>query len=155
MTANQCDEPARAEFQRVQFEIRIGRDPGEALSATATRMASKDFDWVVAAIQINREIGGELAVVLDNVAETIRERQKMHRQIRVLTAEGANLRLHTHRVTNFSRRSTEHHERRIFRPAASVVRAVARHLCRRHDDDRLVLDAPPRQGTDVRVGRWN
>ena len=86
--SNQCDEPARAEFQRVQFEIRIGRDPGEALSATATRMASKDFDWVVAAIQINREIGGELAVVLDNVAETIRERQKMHRQIRVLTAEG-------------------------------------------------------------------
>ena len=86
--SNQCDEPARAEFQRVQFEIRIGRDPSDALAATATRMASKDFNWVVAAIQINREIGGELSVVLETVADTIRERQKMNRQIRVLTSEG-------------------------------------------------------------------
>ena len=86
--SNQCDEPARAEFQRIQFEIRIGRDPSDALAATATRMASKDFDWVVSAIQINREIGGELSAVLENVADTIRERQKMNRQIRVLTSEG-------------------------------------------------------------------
>jgi tight adherence protein B len=86
--AEQADEPARTEFQRVQFEARIGRDPSEALRGVAERMASTDFDWVVAAIDINREIGGELAQILDHVAETIRERQRLHRQIRTLTAEG-------------------------------------------------------------------
>jgi tight adherence protein B len=86
--AEQADEPSRSEFQRVQFEARIGRDPSEALRGVAERMASADFDWVVAAIDINREIGGELAQILDHVAETIRERQRLHRQIRTLTAEG-------------------------------------------------------------------
>lgn len=88
VVANQSAEPARTEFQRVLFEVRIGRDAGEALTAAAERMQSKDFDWVVGALQINREIGGELAQVLESVAETVRERQTLHRQIRTLTAEG-------------------------------------------------------------------
>ncbi len=86
--ANQSNEPAASEFKRVLFEIRIGRDPGEALTATAERMKSRDFDWVVSAIQINREVGGELALILETLGETVRERQKMRRQIRSLTAEG-------------------------------------------------------------------
>jgi Flp pilus assembly protein TadB len=86
--AERSDEPTRGEFQRVQFEARIGRDPSEALHAVADRMASTDFEWVVAAIDINREIGGELAQVLDHVAETIRERARLRRQIQTLTAEG-------------------------------------------------------------------
>jgi tight adherence protein B len=86
--AERSDEPSRGEFHRVQFETRIGRDPSEALRALAERMASTDFEWVVAAIDINREIGGELAQILDHVAETIRERARLHRQIRTLTAEG-------------------------------------------------------------------
>ncbi|HEX6421801.1 MAG TPA: type II secretion system F family protein, partial [Acidimicrobiales bacterium] len=52
------------------------------------RMRSDDFDWVVGAIEINREVGGDLAAILDNVAETIRERQRLNRQVRALTAEG-------------------------------------------------------------------
>jgi tight adherence protein B len=88
VAANQSSEPTRGELQRVLFEVRIGRDPGDALSAAATRMASADFTWVVSAMQINREVGGELAVVLENIAETVRERQRLRRQIRVLTAEG-------------------------------------------------------------------
>lgn len=88
VAASQVADPARTELQRVLFEVRIGRDPGEALEAMATRMNSADFNWVVAAMQINREIGGELASVLENVAETVRERQRLRRQIRVLTAEG-------------------------------------------------------------------
>jgi tight adherence protein B len=43
---------------------------------------------VVGAIEINREVGGDLATIMDNVAETIRERQRLHRQMRALTAEG-------------------------------------------------------------------
>jgi len=88
LAATQIDDPARTELQRVLFEVRIGRDPGDALQAAADRMNSSDFNWVVAAMQINREVGGELAVVLENVAETVRERQRLRRQIRVLTAEG-------------------------------------------------------------------
>jgi tight adherence protein B len=88
VAANQSPEPTRSELQRVQFESRIGRDPGEALQSVADRMNSQDFNWVVSAMQINREVGGELALVLDNVGETVRERQKLRRQINVLTAEG-------------------------------------------------------------------
>ncbi|MFM8266591.1 MAG: type II secretion system F family protein [Ilumatobacteraceae bacterium] len=88
VAANQSEEPARSELQRVMFEVRIGRDPGEALLAAAERMDSPDFSWVVSAMQINREVGGELAVVLENVAETVRERQRLARQVQVLTAEG-------------------------------------------------------------------
>jgi tight adherence protein B len=84
----EASEPARAEFRRVLLETRVGRDPGDALAAVAERMRSDDFTWVVSAIDINREVGGDLPAILDNVADTIRERQRVHRQIRALTAEG-------------------------------------------------------------------
>lgn len=86
--ANQAAAPARDEFRRVTFETRVGRDLDDALAATAARMRSPDFDWVVSAFEINREVGGELAQVLDNVAATVRERQELAREIRTLTAEG-------------------------------------------------------------------
>ncbi len=86
--ANQVAEPARAELQRVLLEVRIGRDPTEALQSLAKRIRSRDFEWVVAAIHINREVGGELAVILENVGETVRERQQLARQVQTLTAEG-------------------------------------------------------------------
>jgi tight adherence protein B len=51
-------------------------------------VGGEDFDWVVQAIDIHREVGGDLAEVLDNVAETIRERNQLRRQVKALTAEG-------------------------------------------------------------------
>jgi tight adherence protein B len=86
--AQEAHEPARSEFRRVLLEIRVGRDPSAALHALSDRMRSQDFEWVVGAIEINREIGGDLAAVLDSTGETIRERQKVYRQMRALTAEG-------------------------------------------------------------------
>ncbi len=86
--AQEAAEPARTEFRRVLLEIRVGRDLSAALRALSDRMRSQDFAWVVGAIEINREIGGDLAAVLDSTAETIRERQRVHRQVRALTAEG-------------------------------------------------------------------
>ena len=86
--AQEAEEPSRDEFRRVLLEIRVGRDASEALDAMAARMASKDFEWVVGAIDINREVGGDLALTLDNVAETIRERQNLARHVSALTAEG-------------------------------------------------------------------
>ncbi len=66
----------------------IGRDPSAALAAVSSRMSSRDFEWVVSAININREVGGDLATILETVAETVRERQQLARQVRTLTAEG-------------------------------------------------------------------
>jgi tight adherence protein B len=86
--AQEAAEPARTEFRRVLLEIRVGRDLSAALRALSDRMRSQDFEWVVGAIEINREIGGDLAAVLDSTAETIRERQRVFRQMRALTAEG-------------------------------------------------------------------
>jgi tight adherence protein B len=84
----EASEPARSEFRRVLLEVRVGRDPGDSLRALADRMGSDDFDWVVGAIDINRDVGGDLAMILDNVAETIRERQRLQRQVKTLSAEG-------------------------------------------------------------------
>jgi tight adherence protein B len=51
-------------------------------------VGSPDFRWAVLAVNIQREVGGNLAEILDNVADTLRERAMIRRQIRVLTAEG-------------------------------------------------------------------
>jgi tight adherence protein B len=66
----------------------MGRDLSDAMHALADRMDSKDLEWVVSAIDINRETGGNLSEILNTVAVTIRERQRMSRHVRTLTAEG-------------------------------------------------------------------
>ena len=58
------------------------------MHALAQRMNSKDLEWVVSAIDINRDTGGNLSEILTTVSVTIRERQRMARHIRTLTAEG-------------------------------------------------------------------
>jgi tight adherence protein B len=86
--AKEIAQPAAAEFQRVVAEIRLGRGAEDALEALAERVGSADFRWAVLAVNIQREVGGNLAEILDNVSDTLRERATMRRQIRVLTAEG-------------------------------------------------------------------
>ncbi len=51
-------------------------------------MESQDFNWVVMAVRIQREVGGNLAELLTTVSETLREREYLRRQVRVLSAEG-------------------------------------------------------------------
>ena len=58
------------------------------MHALAERMGSKDLDWIVSAIDINRDTGGNLSEVLQKVSTTIRERGRIGRQVRTLTAEG-------------------------------------------------------------------
>lgn len=88
LLANESPEPTAAEFRRVLIETRIGRDLVDALHRVAERTNSTDFGWAARAIGINRELGGDLAEVLDNVAETIRDRCQIARQVRSLSAEG-------------------------------------------------------------------
>ncbi len=87
-TAQEAEAPTSEEFARIVNETRIGRDLGEALENTASRMKSEDFRWVAQAIAINREAGGNLSEVLDQVGHTIRERNQIRRQVKVLAAEG-------------------------------------------------------------------
>jgi tight adherence protein B len=70
------------------MEVRLGRDVGDTLRALGERVESEDFDFVVQAIDIHREVGGDLAEVLTNVAGTIRDRNRVRLQIKTLTAEG-------------------------------------------------------------------
>ena len=86
--AQESESPTADEFARVVNETRIGRDLGDALENTAVRMHSDDFRWVAQAIAINREVGGSLSGVLDQVAHTIRERNEIRRQVKSLAAEG-------------------------------------------------------------------
>jgi tight adherence protein B len=86
--ARESEAPMSEEMSRVVIETRIGRDVSEALEATAERMDNEDFEWVARAISIHRELGGDLAEILDNVAKTIRERARLRAQVRALTAEG-------------------------------------------------------------------
>jgi tight adherence protein B len=86
--AEEAEEPARSEFAHVLVESRLGRDLSDAMRALAQRMGSKDLEWVVAAIDINRDTGGNLSEILNTVGATIRERQRMARQVDTLTAEG-------------------------------------------------------------------
>lgn len=81
-------EPLRSEFNRALVETRLGVAPDDALEAIATRMHSTDFRWVVMAIRIQRDVGGNLSELLDTVSGTLRERSRLHRQVEVLSAEG-------------------------------------------------------------------
>jgi tight adherence protein B len=80
--------PISVEFARIVNETRVGRDLGDALDEVAERMGSDDFRWIAQAIAIHREVGGNLAEVLDTVGHTIRERNAIRRQVKVLSAEG-------------------------------------------------------------------
>lgn len=80
--------PAREELNRVVAEARLGRDYIDAMAAAAVRTQSTDLKWVVEAMEINRDVGGDVSELLDTVAETIRERVMLQRMIAALSAEG-------------------------------------------------------------------
>lgn len=86
--AGEAEAPTTEEFSRIINETRLGRDLGEALDDAALRMRSDDFSWVAQAIAIHREVGGNLADVLDQVGQTIRERSQIRGQVKALSAEG-------------------------------------------------------------------
>jgi tight adherence protein B len=80
--------PISVEFNRALIEARLGLVPEDALEGIAERTGSQDFSWIVLAIRIQRDVGGNLAELLSTVAETLRERQRLRRQVRALSAEG-------------------------------------------------------------------
>nr|WP_066293200.1 type II secretion system F family protein [Arthrobacter sp. B6] len=87
-SAQESDVPMSEELSRIINETRIGRDLGESMVDVSKRTGSEDFSWISQAIEIHREVGGDLAEVLDHVGETIRDRNQITRQVKALSAEG-------------------------------------------------------------------
>jgi tight adherence protein B len=86
--AAEAPNPTSREFGRAIAEARLGRPVVQALQGITTRTQSQDFEWAVMAIEIQREVGGNLAEVLQTVSETMRHRNRLKGEIRALTAEG-------------------------------------------------------------------
>ena len=72
----------------VVTEAQLGKPVEEAMSAAAERMDSPDFAWAVMAVNIQREVGGNLAELLMTVSETMTARERLAREVNALTAEG-------------------------------------------------------------------
>lgn len=88
MVSREMQPPISEEFYRVLREINLGVTTDEAMNHMAERINSVDLDLVVTAVLIQRQIGGNLTEILDNIANTIRERVKIAGHIRTLTAQG-------------------------------------------------------------------
>jgi tight adherence protein B len=81
-------EPTATEFKRVVQEVQLGLDVEDALEHLLNRVESEDLDLVVTAVNIQREVGGNLAEILETISHTIRERIKLKGEIRVMTSQG-------------------------------------------------------------------
>jgi tight adherence protein B len=81
-------EPVAGEFNRALAEIRLGGELEDALDRVATRNNSRDLGWLVMAIRIQREVGGNLSEVMETAVSTMRERGRLFRHVRALSAEG-------------------------------------------------------------------
>ncbi len=88
LVASEARPPASEEFERVVRENRFGIPVEDALERLVDRMESDDLDLVVTAVLIQRQVGGRLSEILDQISSTIRERVKIQGQIRALTAQG-------------------------------------------------------------------
>lgn len=86
--ATELPPPVSVEFERVVQEVRLGLSVPQALSNMERRVPSEDLDLVITAVNIQREVGGNLAEVLDTISFTIRERVRIKGEIRTLTAQG-------------------------------------------------------------------
>ena len=81
-------DPISTEFGRALGETRLGVEIEDALDRLAQRMRNQDLAWAVVAVRVQREVGGNLAEVLDNTVATIRERESLRRHVQALSAEG-------------------------------------------------------------------
>lgn len=86
--ATELDSPLAEEFGQMVHEIRLNVSTEDALANLVDRVRSDDLDLVVTAVLIQRQVGGNLAQLLDQIAHTIRERVRIQGEVRVLTSQG-------------------------------------------------------------------
>ena len=86
--ASEMPDPIAREFGRVAQECHLGMPLEESLERMVARTNNQDLELIVSAVLIQRQIGGNLAEVLDNISNTIRQRVKLRGDIKVLTSSG-------------------------------------------------------------------
>lgn len=82
-----ASEPTQGEFRRVMTDEQLGMQLDDALRSVATRMEAQDMEQVALVAELHRQTGGNMAEVLDRVAEAVRERAELNRELRTLTAQ--------------------------------------------------------------------
>jgi tight adherence protein B len=85
--SKEMPSPISDEFRRVVQEMQLGIPMDKALDNLIRRIPSEDLDFVITAINVQREVGGPLAEILDTIAFTIRERIRIKGEIRVMTSQ--------------------------------------------------------------------
>lgn len=88
MLIEESPVPMSQEFELVRREYRVGVDLDQALRNCVTRTQDEDLDLVVTAIQITRQLGGNIAEVFDRIVAMVRERKILHGKADALTSEG-------------------------------------------------------------------
>lgn len=88
LVSNEMPAPIGQEFKRVLREMNLGTPTEEALENLGKRVKSEDLEMVITAVLIQRQVGGNLAEVLDKISHTIRERVRINGEVRTLTAQG-------------------------------------------------------------------
>lgn len=88
LISREMDAPMGKEVRLVVNEVNLGNTLETALDNMQKRVASPDFELVVTAMLIQRQVGGDLASILDTISETIAERVRMRREVMTLTAQG-------------------------------------------------------------------
>ncbi len=89
LVAREGPAPVSTEFDRVVREVGLGLSPEEALANLVERMQSEDLELLVTAINVQREVGGNLVEVMETISTTIRERVKLVGEVKVLTSQQA------------------------------------------------------------------
>lgn len=88
LVSREAPPPMSSEFRRVVQEIGLGLSTEEALANLMRRVPSDDLDLLITAVNIQHEVGGNLAQILETIGHTIRERVRIKGEIQVLTAQG-------------------------------------------------------------------
>jgi len=88
LVSREAPTPMSSEFRRVVQEIGLGLSTEEALANLLRRVPSDDLDLLITAVNIQHEVGGNLAQILETIGHTIRERVRIKGEIQVLTAQG-------------------------------------------------------------------
>lgn len=88
VVVDETEDPFSKEFKILLKEMALGISTEEALKNMLNRVDSQDLSLIVNAILIQNDIGGNLSEILDNISETIRERQKIQKELKTLTAQG-------------------------------------------------------------------
>lgn len=84
--AKEAIEPTRSSLEQVVREIGLGAPQDESLERLAKRFPSEDLDLIITAIVVQQQVGGSLAVILDDMADTLRDRERVNGEIAALTA---------------------------------------------------------------------